>query len=312
MKKIIILFFVMTVFFFLTGCNKASDTEKVTQEIAKTETRYNETGNKIIDEYDENDKILKSTEYVYKNSKWQASGYFTEYEYDENGNQIEITSYKSKDCIVSRETFEYDENGNRISYKTSCPGLYNLYEIKDRYDDKGNLTETQYFLEGVLFRYIYREYDDNNNLIKEYCFEDGTYEEFYYNDENNVRRKNNFTDGDFVGYSDYEYNTNGFAVIESVYTDYNGKNLLDSKIYTDEDGVILKEETYSSDGILVLLCEYDPETKKMYETEYDYYTGEKTRYTEYNGMGVVIKTETFDAGAPLTVYEYDFYGNIIK
>ena len=312
MKKIIILFFAMAVFFFLTGCSKEPDTEKVTQEITKTETRYNEIGNKIIDEYDENDKILKSTEYVYRNNEWQASGYFTEYEYDENGNQIKITDYKSKDCIESYETFEYDDNGNRISYKSSFPGVYKVYEIKDRYDDKGNLTETQYFLEGVLFRYIYREYDDNNNLIKEYCFEDGTYEEFYYNDENKVRRKNNFKDGDFVGCSDYEYNTDGFAVIESVYTHHNGKNLLNSKIYTDEDGAILKEETYSSKGTLVLLCEFDHETQKMYATEYDYYTGEKIKYIEYDGLGEVIKVETFDAGEPLTIYEYDFCGNIIK
>ncbi len=167
------------------------------------------------------------------------------------------------------------------------------------YDENGNVIKEFAKENSITYYYIY-EYDENNLMTSkektdiigktEYTFT------YYYDDEGRLTTRHRYNEyGRRTSYTTYEYDTEGFARIESAYSlsDDSNEGLLAFKTYYDENEYMIKQEKYSCDGIVLSLHECDPETQKSSLTEYDVFTGEKIKYTEYDENGEIIKEETY-------------------
>lgn len=167
------------------------------------------------------------------------------------------------------------------------------------YDENGNVIKEFAKENSITYYYIY-EYDENNLMTSkkktdiigktEYTFT------YYYDDDGRLTTRHRYNEyGRRTSYTTYEYDTEGFARIESAYSLSSDSNegVLAFRTYYDENEYMIKQEKYSCDGIVLSLYEYDPETQKSSLTEYDVFTGEKTKYTEYDENGEIIKEEVF-------------------
>ena len=166
------------------------------------------------------------------------------------------------------------------------------------YDENGNVIKEFAKENNIIYYYIY-EYDENNLLTSEEKINIiGRTEhsfKYYYDDKGRLTTRHRFNEyGSRTAYTAYEYDTDGFARIESVYSLSSGSDVLMFKSYYGENDCLLKKEEYASYyGIVMSLYEYDPETQKSSLTEYDVFTGEKSKYTEYDENGEIIKEEVF-------------------
>ena len=240
----------------------APDSTKAT--IKRTEEKISgATAGIVIGEYDKQGKIIQSTKYtdetlsvismritydyysnglLYKEIVYQNSddliGYYT-YEYDEKGNLLKKTHYDSDDNPTLTEAFEYDSYGNRIS-----PG----YEI----DKNGNVIKRPSYdplTESYGDTIMTYTYDEAGNLIR------------YATISSN--------DGSSLGYTDYEYDSNGNLIKESRY-DADG-SLKSTKDYEyDSAGRLIKDIEYKTDGSLIEknTKDYDKAGNIIKETTY--------------------------------------------
>ena len=160
-------------------------------------------------EYDENNRIIKATNYL-----GDTKNGYKLYEYDNNGFLIKWTAYSPNDTVSFIQTYEYDENNNCI--KISSGNGYVTYE----YDKKGNIIKRiTYSNDDIKTCEEIYEYDSNGFEIKE---------EIHTNDRDDIF-KNDIeydSDGDLKKATQYD-NTD-------YYKDYNGIAYIIEYEYYDE------------------------------------------------------------------------------
>lgn len=173
---------------------------------------YNKSGNEIenIDstmdywsdnrsKYDETGKLISTEYYNLKGNctgknqyKYDKAGKETENDlfdsngklnrrflciYDNNGSLIERKEIKPPDSIAGSVTYKYDKagyNSETIAYNGTRV-LKNRFKIK--YDDEGNITESDYYspTDGHAYQssYKYDTFDDQGNWVSRSDFDNG-------------------------------------------------------------------------------------------------------------------------------------------
>jgi hypothetical protein len=127
---------------------------------------YSEFG-KETDTYYKYDSLGNIIEYNSFNLDGTLAQKYT-FKFDNKGNSIEVKWFprgENSPTIISRKT--YDENGNMIidSMFNSKEKLQDLSRYY--YDDKGRTTEMKLYELNEPYHYkIFREFDDNGNMIK--------------------------------------------------------------------------------------------------------------------------------------------------
>ena len=312
--------------------------ESVDKEGFSTKYVYDLMGNLTEKKYPNNSQKCYSYDHLKRMVKYvDEVGNTTKYEYDANGNRIKIikpdgtktsffydalnrvTDVEEADGAVT--SFEYDAQGRII--RTTYPG--NL-TAENEYDACGNIIREK-DIYGNIMRYRYDgmglpiEIIDGANrrillnyypggLLKSRKYPDGTYEEFFYDGNGNIIKKNNQNGYNLV----YDYDELDRVI--------GVRSNLGEKI----------EYTYDAAGNVVTLTdgngnvkkyEYSPNGKIVSVEEAD---GSKSIYS-YNCMNALISVEQKDGGIDgerqlefandlnqkqkhITHYERDLAGNL--
>ena len=130
------------------------------------------------------------------------------YKYDENGNQIEESSY-SNGKLVGLEKYKYDENGNQIEKSSYSDGELDRRSFKYKYDENGNQIEKGSYFEGKLERFYKYKYDENGNKIET--------NKFYSDGELGYSKKNKYSylkNKNWIKYIEYNEQNNPTYIIE--------------------------------------------------------------------------------------------------
>jgi YD repeat-containing protein len=111
----------------------------------------------------------------------------TIYKYDENGNNVEMTSYTPDGSLLSKTLSQFDAKGRLIS-ASGYDGEGKLgVEIINRYDEGGNLYETETLNQDYL---RIERYDEQGNQIERINYKPSgsvdTTETFRYDDQGNL------------------------------------------------------------------------------------------------------------------------------
>ena len=130
------------------------------------------------------------------------------YKYDENGNQIEESSY-SNGKLVDLKKYKYDENGNQIEKSSYSDGELDRRSFKYKYDKNGIQIEKGSYFEGKLERFYKYKYDENGNKIET--------NKFYSDGELGYSKKNKysyFKNKNWIKYIEYNEQNNPTYIIE--------------------------------------------------------------------------------------------------
>ena len=130
------------------------------------------------------------------------------YKYDENGNQIEESSY-SNGKLVGLEKYKYDENGNQIEKSSYSDGELDSRSFKYKYDENGNQIEKGSYFEGKLERFYKYKYDENGNKIET--------NKFYSDGELGYSKKKKYSylkNKNWIKYIEYNEQNNPTYIIE--------------------------------------------------------------------------------------------------
>ena len=101
--------------------------------------------------------------------------------YDAEGNTIVWCNYYGDTGEPWAVEYEYDEFGNRIRQTShQYPDRPRVLDIKNTYNDAGNLVKVEYYSEGALAGYNTYEYDSDGNRTKEVDYDNDGNIEFYY------------------------------------------------------------------------------------------------------------------------------------
>ena len=153
--------------------------------------------------YDENGNQIEESSY----SDGELVG-FKKYKYDENGNQIEESSY-SNGKLVDLKKYKYDENGNQIEKSSYSDGELDRRSFKYKYDKNGIQIEKGSYFEGKLERFYKYKYDENGNKIET--------NKFYSDGELGYSKKNKysyFKNKNWIKYIEYNEQNNPTYIIE--------------------------------------------------------------------------------------------------
>ena len=118
--------------------------------------------------YDENDRLIKQTDYYSDGSLncWRI------YEYDENNNVVKSTCYEYDGSIRHWYENEYDNSGYCIktTFYDSYGFIYKWYI--NEFDENGNCVKTVWYdYDESVYQWIVYEYDNNGNCIKESTYD---------------------------------------------------------------------------------------------------------------------------------------------
>lgn len=117
---------------------------------------YGEKIGKIVNEYDNNDNIIKTTEY-------DKSGKIKEkYDYTFSNNLLQEKTKYAVGNFIYTENYKYDSKGNLIEIIKEQPKGKKIVSNKYKYDSRGNLIEEEW-------------YDNNPN--------ENSKKTYYYNDK---------------------------------------------------------------------------------------------------------------------------------
>jgi hypothetical protein len=200
------------------------------------------------------------------------------YEYDSNG--WLISAYREfSDGLTSFELFSYDSLGNKISEyfcRSDGVGGSASYQYKDGYLKQADFNNHKGWLRGTLiYQYneqkkeksavlvkdgkticqVSYEYDDNNNLTKEFWDFQGKWNQtFNYHYEKKDVKKNYYS-------SPLLTNKSGYRISSENYT-FNNETGGPSFYYYDKDGLLYKKVFTRSDSVTTTtFYEYDSERK---------------------------------------------------
>lgn len=199
---------------------------------------YDFNGNIIVKNITNSDGWTYRVEYEYdasgnniKETTYDADGVvmcWYEYEYDVYGNMVRSSNYEKysgedNPRHVYTCTWEYDSDGNIRRYVWyRADGSVNF---EDEYDSKGRFIKEQYFdKDGSFLSGHEYKYDADENIIQILFYEDGvicsgqTYEyEYGSNGEITLRKMKHIIDGNDLGRTEYEYDTEGNMLRSSTY-----------------------------------------------------------------------------------------------
>ena len=273
------------------GLEKASDTTEIEALLNQLAPDTSELRTTSTYTYDENGNLCSSSEL-----KYNSNGY--------------VESISSKSTLTtdgaeykSTTKYKYDSGNNMIESTTYDADGNVIYKVEYEYDSSGNLISMiQHQDIGHWYVEYKYEYDSRGNISKET-------ETNYYSYEGY-----SFTYITWINFT-YKYDTTGNIVeTKAVYT-YNDETHR-TGFYGDDgenhelDYYITTNE-YDENGDLILAS----------STSYSSDGASKTRTTEYNSDGYIVKQMlmgTLSVDSPTTItdiwleYEFDSNGNIIS
>lgn len=206
--------------------------------------------------------------------------YTTVEEYDEQGNVIKTANYKSSGELAYSNYVEYEYNkaGTKIGEVWSDDA--GNITVEHTYDEHGNETGQISYAEGTPYMSatIENEYDSFGNLTATYLYVDDIY----------------------VSRTEYEYDTNGNAILE--------------KNYQMEEGREICWETameFDTNGELVSICYYDDMGKVSSREEWNRIDNTKSIYYGNESGGVYLGShiEYDDEGHEISIVQYYEDGN---
>ncbi len=146
----------------LTGCLTTAPVRETAAAAAGSENpegfildkrvvyEYSNEGLKIKKyDYDKNNQVKETVEYIYENSVLTGKKFFDEnnnydsyenYQYDTDGRLIRETEYRPDGSVKNYKEYEYSENGSYLKkYFDDDGSLYRV--ILKKYNSEGNVTE---------------------------------------------------------------------------------------------------------------------------------------------------------------------------
>ncbi|MCM1388153.1 MAG: hypothetical protein NC231_12565 [Bacillus sp. (in: Bacteria)] len=190
-------------------------------------------------------------------------------EYDDNENQIKLTTTQMSDYGDGLKTYimgsewEYDDNNRMIkAIYYADDGITVSQTCEYAYDSAGNcITETAYDADGSVTSTVDREYDAEGHVIKEtQTNADGsgyTLTESEYDNRGNMIKQSTESKYDYytASYlSEYEYDTDDRQVRYTYYSDGVMKSM--SCREYDEHGNMIKDISYNTDETWAGITEY--------------------------------------------------------
>lgn len=240
------------------------------------------------------------TEHLLSESIWDdgdGTPQRTTYEYDEAGRLSAQTTEDEDFCgmgrLYERIEFEYDDHGKLLREKVydeiTC---IRVREYVNSYDGSGRLTHSDSCTDGELFESRTYSYDEKGNLTRTEFIHRSPYSTDTivetFDESGNVLR--NETTSELNGYFTHS--------VAEYY--YEAERLIQSQ---SDDGVRFVY-TYGSDGRLERITRYTGETMDSYrEFTYDANTETEIQY-EADGTMTTKQVRTYDKAGNLTKEEY--------
>ena len=219
--------------------------------ISYTECGYDENDNKIKDaqffyhpdgqvgkhemitEYDSEGKKVRDIITVTTGDS--VNEYYQEYDYDDNGLQVEGRSVQSDGTVTCTVNFEYDENGNNIKQYAYDENGGFLYHDEFEYDENGKQVLQNCFDEdGNIYYYIESERDSEGNLTSFKIVYPGKglisqWDQYEYTEDGKKSKVTNHDkEGNVSLVSEYTYNQYGY-INEKILYDGEGNEISTSK-----------------------------------------------------------------------------------
>lgn len=148
-----------------------------------------------------------------------------EYEYDADGNCVEVRVYNADGKAIKVIMREYDNDGNITKETEKLPLHDQVNTYIYTYDENGNMTLRLWYRNltgtGEIYNQHYYEYDEHNQLIAEgWEYEWGnktdiTYENEYDSNSRLIRQSSLSSSGYAMTY-EYEYDNNGNLLLKRV------------------------------------------------------------------------------------------------
>ena len=236
MKRAISLLVIFTLLLaVLASCAPKDDTKRLVR------LNYYDAGGGLRSweeyKYDKKGGMIKETYLNPDNSPFSNGGLLSwdKYEYDADGNEIKRTRYDFEGTLLDWTEFEYDDNKIKSSVYNENGSLSSWVEYE--YDASGNeIKSNSYGANGALSRTTVSEYDEEGNVIKT----------AYYDAEGTLSRWTGYEyDGNIIRTAHYDI---------SRYGEFDG--LFASEYEYDDDGDVVKVNSYNSDGVLTGWMEY--------------------------------------------------------
>lgn len=242
----------------------------------------------LLEEYDENGKIIKRINYHKDNSISSSVEWIREN--DSFSNTVTENEKDSEGEITFTTIYKYDASGNLIELIHDDPEeriMTTTYRTIKEYDSDGKISkETVYDKNGnISYSYEY-EYDSQGNLIKSL--------------------RNGKIDDEWK----YEYNESGQIVEKwKKITQDSEFKLIEAYSYTPE-GYMKQKIKYNSDGLSVTYT-YNEDGTLIDEYGWPSFSDE-TVHKKYNEKGLLLEESYTTNHTKKTTYAYDENENLIR
>jgi hypothetical protein len=231
--------------------------------------------------------------------------------YDEDGNAVEVISYKDDGSVSGKNTYQYDAKGRNVGSESSSESGEQVYKQKQVYtlDDKGNRVEVAgYQTDGTLSHRQVFKYDADGNKIEEL---------FYSWNGTRVGRIVNTYDGRGNQLTQVSYNADDSVSFKSVnsydalnnkieWVQYHGDTLRYRVLYTHDDKGRLKEqETFEYNAPPNLYTSHAPVPGRVVYTYHDKErTKEEVTYDAAGNLVGKVVTSLDEKGNQVSRAEY--------
>ncbi len=267
--------------------------------------KYNEKG-QMIESSMENNGVLNQVEkYVYDKDGHEQSYVYEDYkEGILKSKSIRVYTYDENGKLLSETSQEYDSEREIITASTKEERRYNEAKqiLEKRVDNNGD---------GEMDEYTYYVYDNANRLLEErYKSNDKSSESltsYSYSTEGLLLQEETKSEGKIEDIKHYTYNSKGQKTSSS--TDYDGDGLIDyaSKIFYDNEGNRIKEESYKK-GVLSSSNIYNSDGKIVESNRGGY----NMRYIYDEETGVLKHLLIKEPSGQMSIKYYDDAGELIK
>lgn len=289
---------------------KKTEKESIsTETVSEVEQEDAATEESVVEKEPEMEIVyLVSKDKVFSNWGEEAVVEYTQYTYDELGNELTTETRTEDGTLTHSSSKEYDKNG----YLVKEISLYEGEETIITYENNENGDVVKAVSDSNIYLY---EYDENGILRKESSMnKDNQLETIDEYDENGILRKTVYYKETGEVEMLYEYNEHGDEVL--------------SKYVIAEDLVleIVSTNEYNANGNLIKVIKNSSDGTENAEeiTEYEY-DADNNRIKESTNEGAYVTTREYDGNKNLVKvtseaygevscfeYEYDENGNKIK